>query len=64
LKQLVRGEGAKAHVQGVRVTDWPTMRWRAVSDDISRGPIPTLEYLKRQIRTEAMFKLNMHSLYM
>lgn len=64
LKQLVRGEGAGARVQGVRVTDWPTMRWRAVSDDISRGPVPTLEYFKRQIRTEAMFKLNMHSLYM
>jgi hypothetical protein len=64
LKQLVRGEGAGAHVQGVRITDWPTMRWRAVSDDISRGPVPTLEYFKRQIRTEAMFKLNMHSLYM
>ena len=64
LKQLVRGEGLKAFVQGVRITDWPTMRWRAVSDDISRGPVPTLEYFKRQIRTEAMFKLNMHSLYM
>jgi hexosaminidase len=64
LKQLVRGEGEKAHVQGMRVTDQPAMRWRAVSDDISRGPVPTLEYFKRQIRTEAMFKLNMHSLYM
>ncbi|HVF67738.1 MAG TPA: beta-N-acetylhexosaminidase [Pyrinomonadaceae bacterium] len=64
LKQLVRGEGAKARVQGVRINDWPAMRWRAVSDDISRGPVPTLEYFKRQIRTEAMFKLNMHSLYM
>jgi len=64
LKQLVRGEGSKAFVQGVRIADWPTMRWRAVSDDISRGPVPTLEYFKRQIRTEAMFKLNMHSLYM
>jgi hypothetical protein len=64
LKQLVRGEGVGAFVQGVRIQDWPSMRWRAVSDDISRGPIPTLEYFKRQIRTEAMFKLNMHSLYM
>lgn len=64
LKQLVRGEGSAARVQGVRVNDWPTMRWRAVSDDISRGSVPTLEYFKRQIRTEAMFKLNMHSLYM
>jgi hypothetical protein len=64
LKQLVRGEGASAYIQGALVTDWPSMRWRAVSDDISRGPVPTVEYVKRQIRTEAMFKLNMHSFYM
>ncbi|HEX7316621.1 MAG TPA: beta-N-acetylhexosaminidase [Pyrinomonadaceae bacterium] len=64
LKQLVRGEGERAHVQGVRLTDWPSVRWRGLSDDISRGPVPTLEYFKRQIRTLAMFKMNMHSLYM
>ncbi|HYE65625.1 MAG TPA: beta-N-acetylhexosaminidase, partial [Pyrinomonadaceae bacterium] len=64
LKQLVRGESAEAYIQGVRITDWPTMRWRAISDDISRGPIPTLEYIKRQLRTFAAFKLNMHSFYM
>jgi hexosaminidase len=64
LKQLVRGEGEAAFVQGVRIADWPSMRWRALSDDISRGPVPTVEYMKRQIRTEAMFKMNMHSLYM
>ncbi len=64
LKQLVRGEGEGAYVQGVRVADWPTMRWRAVSDDISRGPVPTVEYVKRQLRTFAAFKLNMHSFYM
>ena len=64
LKQLVRGEGANASVPGVKIVDWPTMRWRAVSDDISRGPVPTLDYIKRQLRTEAFFKLNMHSFYM
>lgn len=64
LKQLVRGEGDAAFIQGVKIADWPSMRWRALSDDISRGPIPTVEYVKRQIRTEAMFKMNMHSLYM
>src|SRR5256885_267466 len=64
LKQLVRGEGDAAHIQGVLITDWPSMRWRAVSDDISRGPVPTVEYVKRQLRTEAMYKLNMHSFYM
>jgi hypothetical protein len=64
LKQMVRGEGASAFISGARIVDWPTMRWRAVSDDISRGPVPTVDYIKRQIRTEAFFKLNMHSFYM
>ena len=40
------------------------MRWRGVSDDISRGPVPTVDYIKRQLRTFAAFKLNMHSFYM
>ncbi|HEX7956384.1 MAG TPA: family 20 glycosylhydrolase, partial [Pyrinomonadaceae bacterium] len=64
LKQLVRGEGGGAYAQGVRIVDWPSVRWRGLSDDVSRGPVPTLEYFKRQIRNEAMFKMNMHSLYM
>ncbi len=64
LKQLVRGEGAKAYVQGARIVDYPTMRYRAFSDDVSRGLVPTVDYVKRQIRTFAMFKMNMHSLYM
>jgi hypothetical protein len=64
LKQLVRGEGEEAFVQGARIADWPSVRWRGLSDDVSRGPVPTLEYFKRQIRNLAMFKMNMHSLYM
>src|SRR6266567_7892303 len=64
LKQLVRGEGADAFIPALKIVDWPTMRWRAVSDDISRGPVPTVDYIKRQIRTEAFFKMNMHSFYM
>jgi len=64
LKQLVRGDAGNAFVKGVRIVDWPAMHWRAVSDDISRGPLPTVDYIKRQLRTEAMFKLNMHSFYM
>jgi hypothetical protein len=61
LKQLVRGEGGAARVPGVRIVDWPQMRWRGMFDDLNRGPVPTLEYVKRQLRTEASFKLNMHS---
>lgn len=64
LKQLVRGDSTNAFIQGVRIVDWPAMRWRGVSDDISRGPVPTVDYIKRQLRTFAAFKLNMHSFYM
>jgi len=64
LKQLVQGASSDAFIQGVWIADWPAMRWRGVSDDISRGPVPTVEYIKRQLRTEAAFKLNMHSFYM
>lgn len=64
LKQLIRGEGANAFIPAVKIVDWPTMRWRGVSDDISRGPVPTVDYIKRQLRTFAYFKLNMHSFYM
>ena len=64
LKQLVRGAGQDAYIQGVSIVDWPALRWRGVSDDISRGPVPTVEYIKRQLRTFAAYKLNLHSFYM
>jgi len=64
LKQLVRGEGQNAYVQGAQIVDFPAMRYRAFSDDVSRGLVPTVDYVKRQIRTFAYFKMNMHSLYM
>jgi hypothetical protein len=64
LKQLVRGDGSTAYIPAVEIVDWPAMRWRGVSDDISRGPVPTVDYIKRQLRTFASFKLNLHSFYM
>ena len=64
LKQLVRGNGTTAFIPAVKIADWPTMRWRGISDDISRGPVPTVDYIKRQIRNLAFFKMNMHSFYM
>ncbi|HSB10273.1 MAG TPA: glycoside hydrolase family 20 zincin-like fold domain-containing protein [Blastocatellia bacterium] len=64
LRQLIRrGADSRASVQAVAIKDWPAMRWRGVHDDISRGPVPTLDYMKKQVRTCAAFKLNLFSLY-
>ena len=64
LRQLIhRGAPGQANVPAVAIKDWPAMRWRGVHDDISRGPVPTLDYMKKQIRTCAAYKLNLFSLY-
>src|SRR5882762_2474660 len=62
LRQLLRPEGPGGKMLAVPalvIRDWPSMEWRGVSDDISRGPIPTLDYLKMQIRTLAEYKINL-----
>ena len=46
-------------IPSLSIRDWPSMEWRGVQDDISRGPIPTLDYLKMQIRTLAEYKINL-----
>ncbi|MBQ6728952.1 MAG: family 20 glycosylhydrolase [Bacteroidales bacterium] len=45
------------------ITDWPNFKIRAWQDDISRGPIVSMEYLKRLIPQMAECKLNTFSLY-
>jgi hypothetical protein len=62
LRQLLRPEGPGGKtlaIPALVIRDWPSMEWRGVSDDISRGPIPTLDYLKMQIRTLAEYKVNL-----
>ena len=63
LKQLVRVDPTHSVLAGVAIRDWPAMRWRGVHDDLSRGPVPTLEFQKKQIRTFAAYKLNVYSPY-
>ena len=62
LRQLLRPEGSGGKtlaIPALVIRDWPSMEWRGVSDDISRGPVPTLDYLKMQIRTLAEYKINL-----
>ena len=46
------------------IDDQPSLRWRVVSDDVSRGPFPTMAYAKERIRTLASLKINGWSPYM
>lgn len=71
LKQLLHFDGpvppgtdghtAVLYVPTIR--DWPTMAHRGLSDDWSRGPMPNAEFLKREIRTLAAYKINIFSPY-
>jgi hexosaminidase len=59
LRQMIRPSGIPEAV----IEDWPALPWRGVQDDISRGPVPTLESLKRRIATLAEYKINLFVLY-
>jgi hypothetical protein len=63
LKQLLPVPGAKPVLPTGTVRDWPAMKYRGIDDDLSRGPFPTLEFQKHQIRIFASYKINIYSPY-
>ncbi|MGH9640320.1 MAG: glycoside hydrolase family 20 zincin-like fold domain-containing protein, partial [Bryobacteraceae bacterium] len=63
VKQMVAGRGHSAMLERASIRDWPAMRYRGISDDLSRGPIPTLKIQEKIIRTLASYKMNLYSPY-
>jgi hexosaminidase len=63
VKQLVRGSGKDTVLLVPTIRDWPAMAHRGLSDDWSRGPLPNMEFVKREIRTLAEYKYNIFSPY-
>jgi hypothetical protein len=63
IKQLIIANGAHAVLRGVVARDWPAMKYRGLSDDLSRGPVPTLEFQKHQLRILSQYKVNIYSPY-
>jgi N-acetyl-beta-hexosaminidase len=63
IKQLIRHSGEDTVLLVPAIRDWPAMPHRGISDDWSRGPLPNMDFLKREIRTLATFKYNIFSPY-
>ena len=63
LKQMLPLMGLKPQLPLETIRDWPAMKYRAMDDDLSRGPFPTLEFQKHQVRIFASFKANIYTPY-
>jgi len=63
LLQLIEKEKAGYTIPEVTIADYPSMRVRGISDDISRGQISTFENFKVIIRFLAMYKMNVYMPY-
>jgi hypothetical protein len=64
LAQLIGQGGSRSSVPCVHVQDQPALAWRFLSDDVSRGPLPTMEYFTSRIRRLASYKINGYSIYL
>jgi len=63
LRQLVEGVGADAVLPEVEILDWPSFAYRGTMVDMSHGPLPTEEEVKRQLDFLARWKANQYYFY-
>ncbi|VAX25429.1 Beta-hexosaminidase, partial [hydrothermal vent metagenome] len=63
LKQLLITYRVKGKLPLMEIVDYPEMKFRALMDDISRGPIPNMKYMKYQIRRLSELKYNYLTYY-
>jgi hexosaminidase len=64
LCQLIRANREGNALPCLAIRDWPSIRWRAFQDDLTRGPSTRLEQLKGEVSLGAYFKLNVFTYYM
>ena len=60
LCQMVEADGT---IPEVKIEDWPAMAYRGVLIDMSEGPLPTEEEVKRQIDFLSRWKVNQYYFY-
>jgi len=64
LMQLLGRDGKATVVRGVRVVDWPDLKYRMMQYDVARGNTVNVDYWKRWIRELSRLKVNQLMLYM
>ncbi len=63
LLQLLYAHIDQGVLTGVDIVDYPDFTFRGVFDDISRGPLPNMNFMKKQIRRFARLKINVMAFY-
>ncbi len=63
LIQLIENSKNKK-LQALQIVDWPDLKIRGISDDISRGQVSTIENFKRIIDHISRYKMNTYMPYM
>ncbi|MDP4190054.1 MAG: family 20 glycosylhydrolase [Bacteroidota bacterium] len=62
IQLLEKAESNK--LAAMEISDWPEMKFRGISDDISRGQVPNIENFKKIIRFMARYKMNTYMPYL
>ena len=57
LAQLPLREDGAWRVPCVTISDRPALQWRVLSDDVSRGPLPTMHYFEERIQMHDWWRL-------
>jgi hexosaminidase len=64
LRQLIRANRRDGAIPCLVIRDWPSLRWRAFQDDMTRGPSPRMETLQYEASLGAYLKFNLMTYYM
>lgn len=63
LCQLAQGTAGSAVLPEVEIHDWPSLAYRGTMVDMSHGPLPTEDEVKRQLDFMARWKANQYYFY-
>ncbi len=59
----IKNSSADDKLHAIKIIDYPNLKFRGISDDISRGQVSTLDNFKRIIKFLARYKMNTYMPY-